>query len=104
LVIARSALLLIVVTAEALLLPELVSAVGEETDAMLLTVTPPPPGLVEYVEVMVMTCPLVSVPSAQGKALVQPPELETKVRPAGAASVTETPVAAEGPLFVTVMV
>jgi hypothetical protein len=35
---------------------------------------------------------------------VQPPVLETKVRFAGVVSATETPVAALGPLFVTVTV
>ena len=48
--------------------------------------------------------PDASVPSAHGNAVVQAPEFATNERPAGAGSATETPVAAEGPLFTTVSV
>jgi hypothetical protein len=39
----------------------------------------------------------------QGKALVQAPVFETKVVFAGVASVTVTPAASDGPLFVTII-
>jgi hypothetical protein len=47
---------------------------------------------------------LVIVPSEHGKFPVQAPALDTKPRPAGVGSATDTPVAVLGPLFVTVMV
>src|SRR4029079_11710231 len=53
---------------------------------------------------MVTLWPGVSVPRAQGKAVVQPPLFEAQVVPAGAGSLTVTLAASEGPLFVTVMV
>src|SRR5262245_53121796 len=42
-----------------------------------------------------------SVPRAQGKAVVQSPVFETKVRPGGVGSVTTTFVAVDGPWLVT---
>jgi hypothetical protein len=45
--------------------------------------------------------PLVSVPSAQGKGVVQAPVFPTKVRPEGVGSVSVTAVAEDGPKFLT---
>src|SRR5205085_6356862 len=61
-------------------------------------------GDVLYVDVIVAVCPFVSVPRLHGYALVQAPLLETKVRFAGVGSDTVTPVAVDGPLFVTAIV
>ncbi len=44
------------------------------------------------------------MPSAQGKAPVQAPALETKLSPAGVTSATETPLASLGPALVIVIV
>ena len=90
---------------EALLLPGLGSAVVALTVAVLVTFTPAEPDAVA-VTVRVALAPLARVPMAQTPP-VYVPELgvaETKVRPLGRASVTETPAAALGPLFLTVMV
>ena len=52
-----------------------------------------------------MTCdPGAIVPRAHGKAPVQAPALDTKVRPAPGVSVTCTAAALLGPAFVTVIV
>jgi hypothetical protein len=56
------------------------------------------------VEVIVALWPFVRLPSAQGKAEVQAPELETNVKPEGVGSATETALAVDGPLFVTTIV
>jgi hypothetical protein len=53
---------------------------------------------------MVRIAPDGTVPSAQGNAVTQLPAFERKVRPAGVASLTETPAASLGPLLVTVIV
>ena len=45
-----------------------------------------------------------SVPRVHGKAVVQSPAFETNVRPGGVGSVSVTPVASDGPAFVTVIV
>src|ERR1700694_4428483 len=56
------------------------------------------------VEVIVADCPTFRMPRLHGKALVQAPEFETNVRPAGVVSATTTPFATSGPAFVTKIV
>src|SRR5262249_57606094 len=58
----------------------------------------------ESVVVMVRVAPGRRFPRAQGNAVVQSPLLETKSRPGGVGSDTVTPVATDGPRFVTVTV
>ena len=53
---------------------------------------------------MVSGVPVDTVPSVHGKATRQSPAFDTKVSPAGVASVTTTPSAFDGPVFVTVIV
>ncbi len=53
---------------------------------------------------MVRVCPDGTVPSAHGNGVLQAPVVETKLRPVGVTSATETPAASEGPLLVTVIV
>ncbi len=53
---------------------------------------------------IVALAPAVSVPSAQGKAPVQAPLVDTKLSPAGVGSATDTLAASLGPLLVTVIV
>jgi hypothetical protein len=45
-----------------------------------------------------------NVPRLHGKAVVQSPAFDTKVRPGGVGSVSVTPAASDGPAFVTVIV
>jgi len=59
---------------------------------------------VPYVDVIVIDCPAASVPRLHGYAEVQAPLFETNVRFAGVGSLTVTPVAVDGPLFLTVTV
>jgi len=61
-------------------------------------------GLIVYVLVMTALAAETRVPRLQGNALTQAPLLETKVRPAGVASETNTAVASPGPPLVTVVV
>jgi hypothetical protein len=56
------------------------------------------------VDEIVSTAPFAIVPREQGKAVVQSPVLETNDRPKKSTSSTVTPVAASGPLLVTVIV
>src|SRR5688572_13928187 len=56
------------------------------------------------VDVIVAELPGASVPTLQGKALVQLPALATQVSPAGSGSVTITLVAEDGPRFETLIV
>ena len=53
---------------------------------------------------MVRGVAVVTVPSVHGKAVRQSPAFDTKVSPAGVASVTTTLAASDGPVFVTVIV
>jgi len=53
------------------------------------------------VVVMVAVEPEVNVPIEHGNGVVQAPVLETNVVPGGVASLTVTPAASDGPLFVT---
>src|SRR5262245_21498251 len=54
---------------------------------------------------MVRDAPGASVPaSVHGNAVVQSPALDTNVSPAGVESLTVTPVATDGPAFVTTIV
>jgi hypothetical protein len=53
------------------------------------------------VVVIVALEPEVTVPIEHGNAVVHAPVLETNVMPGGVRSVTVTPVASDGPLFVT---
>lgn len=94
---------LIEVVVELLLLPGTGSLLELETDAVLV-IAPVAVGETLKVEVIVAVWPLVIVPSAQGKAVVHAPLLETKVRLAGVGSLTVTPDASDGPIFVTVTV
>ncbi len=48
--------------------------------------------------------PAATVPNEQGNGVVHEPEFDKNVRPAGVESLTVTPLAAEGPLFVTLIV
>jgi hypothetical protein len=105
LLIERSALAATGVEAVELLLPETGSVVEVETDAVFTIGA----GVVyddgtEYVVVIVRVAPLATVPSEQGYAVVQDPVLETKVRPVGVVSATDTDAASELPLLVTVTV
>jgi len=95
-----------VVLAVALLLPALGSHEEEATLAVLLTV---PPGVRVTVKVTVAVPGLLMVSRLQTMVLVplHVPWLgvtETRLAPLGSTSVTDTPVAAFGPLFVTVIV
>ncbi len=54
--------------------------------------------------VIVRVAPAVTVPTAQGNAVLQAPLFEMKVSPAGVGSATETAAASLGPLLVTVRV
>src|SRR5437762_208067 len=47
--------------------------------------------------------PDVIVPRLQGVKVAQPPAGGTKVKPAGVGSLSETPLASDGPLLVTLM-
>jgi len=85
------------------LLPRFGSGVADETVAVFDTVPKKFWGTL-YVAVIVTDCPLFKVPRLQGNGVVQAPEFETNVNPAGVGSLTTTPVAALGPLFVTVIV
>jgi hypothetical protein len=78
--------------------------VALETVAVLAMLVPVKFAGVVNVLVIVLVWPAVIVPSAQGKAVVQAPLFETKVVPAGVGSATETEVASDGPLLVTVIV
>ncbi len=98
-----SALIVTALLTVVLSFAELLSVVVVLTLAVLLIVPVAFEGTL-YVEVIVTLCAAVRVPREQGKAVVHAPLLETNVRPAGVESLTCTPVASEGPLFVTVMV
>ena len=95
-----------VVLAVALLLPATGSHEAEATLAVLLTA---PPGVTVTTRVTVAVPGLLRVPRLQVTVLVplHVPWLgvaETKLAPLGSASVTDTSVAAFGPLFVAVIV
>ena len=53
---------------------------------------------------IVRVAPGGNVPRLHGKAVVQSPAFETNVRPGGVGSASVTPVASDGPAFVTVIV
>lgn len=57
-----------------------------------------------YVTVIVLLEFGAITPRSQGNAVVQSPVLETKLKPAGVGSSTETLAAFEGPRFLTVIV
>ena len=78
--------------------------VALDTLAVLATLVPVKFAAVVNVLVIVFVCPGVIVPSAQGNVVAHAPLFETKPVPAGVASETETAVASDGPLFVTVIV
>src|SRR5208282_5015472 len=93
-----------VMTGGVMLLVRLGSPVGELAVAML--VSEPLAGAFT-VKVRLLTAPLARVPRLQftTPALLAPPPLAlTKLTPAGNASVTTTPLALEGPKFVTLIV
>ncbi len=94
----------VVLTGGVTLFVESGSLVGEATLAVLFSV--PLVGAVT-VTVTLLTAPLANVPKDQfiTPLLLTPlPLAETKITPAGNVSVTTTPLAAEGPKFVTEMV
>ena len=101
--IARSASALMVVVAEELLFDAFGSVVVEETVAVLVTL-PLVAGAAVNVVVIVTDEPAARFPIVQGNAVVHAPLFEVKVMPAGVGSLTTTPVALDGPLFVTVIV
>src|ERR1051325_4189862 len=103
LLIDRSALCVMLAVALAVLCVPLGAFVAEPAVAVFVTVPVAFDGRAKAL-LMVTLWPGVSVPRAQGNAVVQPPLLEEKVVPAGAGSLTVTLAASEGPLFVTVMV
>src|SRR5687768_18093401 len=91
------------VVALPLLFVVFVSVEVVETVAVLVMLEPAPPVTV-YVATMVFVEPAPTVPSEQGKAVVQSPLFETKVRFAGVGSLTMTLSAADGPALFTRMV
>ena len=91
------------VAAVLLLFAVIGSEVVAETVAVFDTL-PENAGGVLYVDMMVADCPAAMVPRLQGYAVVQAPELETKVSDGGVGSLTVTPVAVDGPAFVTTIV
>ena len=94
----------VVTTGGVTLFVKFVSVVGELTLARFVKL--PPAGAVT-VTVRLLTAPFVRLPKFQftTPALFTPPPLAlTNVMPAGKASVTTTPLAVEGPKFVTEMV
>src|ERR1700682_142181 len=92
----------VVVTLE-VLLAGCGSFAPEATVAVLVNDGPLKPNGTLKVALIVTVCPGVMLPRLQGKADVQPPVLETNVRPAGVGSLTTTAAAAEGPAFVVTM-
>ena len=86
-----------------LLLPGIGSLVDEPTVAVF-EIVPLALGATAYVVVKVAFAPAAIVGNEQGKGVVQAPLLERKIIPGGVGSLTTTPVASEGPLFVTVIV
>src|ERR1051325_1514580 len=103
LLIDRSALCVMLAVALAVLFVPFGSFVAEPTVAVFVTVPVAFEGRAKAL-LMVTLWPGVSVPRAQGNAVVQPPLFDENVVPAGAGSLTVTLAASEGPLFVTVMV
>lgn len=92
----------VTVLADAELFAALKSKVVAETVAVFVTVVVGPDKTV-YVALTVADDPAVIVPSEQGND-EQAPVAETKLRRDGVGSVSVTPVASDGPLFVTVIV
>jgi hypothetical protein len=86
--------------AVALLFPPFGSVVVALTVATF-EIEPVAPDATAYVAVIVALEPDVIVPIAHGNAVVHAPVFETNVIPGGGGSVTVTPVASDGPLFVT---
>jgi hypothetical protein len=77
------------------------SIVDAETVALLMIGPAVAPAPTVKVAVIVRISPDRSVPRLQGKAVVQAPELETNVSPAGVGSLTTTACASAGPAFAT---
>src|SRR5882762_9735860 len=105
LVMDRSATGTIVVVAEAVLLAVFGSASLPATVAVLV-IEPVVAGVVTLM-VIVALAPAARLPTVQVTVpaeFVQPELADTKVTPAGRVSVTITPVAADGPLFLATMV
>jgi hypothetical protein len=94
----------VVVVTEAELLPLAGSGVVEETLAVL-TIGFGGEELTVYVAVKLFVCPEVIVPRLHGDGanVTQPPVADTKVKPVGVGSLSETLLASDGPLFVTLM-
>jgi hypothetical protein len=101
-VIEMSACGVMFVEAGALLLPEVGSKVGEETDAVSAIVPLVAP-VVLNVDVIMLEPPETSGGILHGKAVKQAPVFETKVRPTGVGLLTVGVSAVLGPLFVTTM-
>lgn len=100
LVICTSAFVPIVPVAVEELFSEFGSAVVALTDAVF-EIEPVAEDATRNVVVMAAVEPAVNVPIEHGNGVVQAPVLETNVVPAGVVSLTVTPVASDGPLFVT---
>jgi hypothetical protein len=78
------------------------SIVEADTVAVLTRVPAAVVALTLKMAVMVRVWPDASAPRLQGKGVVQAPEFETNVRPAGVTSATITACASPGPALVTV--
>ena len=79
------------------MLPELVTG----TDARMVTTAVSPGARVGIVTLAVLLAPEATVPAVEDPMTEVP---ETKVKPVGKVSTTETDVAVDGPLFVTLSV
>src|ERR1051325_8154953 len=102
---ARSACCTIVVVAMAVLSAVFGSFTAELTVAVFVIEAPPNVEEKVYVQgVGGEGRPAAGVPMAHGYGVVQAPLLETKARPVGVTSPTVTPVAGEGPAFMTLIV
>lgn len=100
LVICTSAFVPIVPVAVEELFGKFGSGVVAFTDAVF-EIEPVAADATRNVVVIVAVEPAVNVPIEHGNGVVQAPVLETKVVPGGVESLTVTPVASDGPLFVT---
>ena len=104
LVTERSVCAPMAVVADDVLLALFGSLTADDTFAVFVTLVPAKFDGTLYVDVIVAVWPALSVPRLHGYAVVHAPLLETNVRFAGVGSDTVTPVAVDGPLFVTAIV
>jgi hypothetical protein len=94
-----------VVSTVAVLFAATSSSVVDDTLATF-TIGPRPGYVIGKVKVAVIVrvAPAGTTPSAHGNAVVQSPVVDTNTRPVGAASLTTTPAASDGPALVMVIV